>query len=60
MDEDFEFGDEDELDAYTHGDDKISWDGIDELARRYAEVQAIVDPEERLGAAKALVAELDS
>lgn len=54
-----DFGDGDADDAYDPDDDKISWDGIDELAVRYAEVELIEDEGERLEAAKRLVAELD-
>jgi hypothetical protein len=53
-----DFGDIEDLDAVTAGDETIDWSQIDELARRFDHVMAIQDDKERLAAVEALVAEL--
>lgn len=55
-----EFGDYDPRDAISGDDEQIDWGRVGELEGRYAAVLEIEDDEERLAAAKALVAELNA
>lgn len=53
--------DEDDHESFTAGDvdpDTIDWDQVTDLQARYDAVNAIVDDDERLAAARALVAEM--
>lgn len=52
-----EFADNDE--DFAEGDGAIDWSNVEELAERMDAVSAIADDDERLEAAKHLVAELD-
>lgn len=57
-DDDPDVPSEDLDESYAAGDEEIDWSRVEDLAERYADIAAIVDPQERLVAAKALVAEM--
>lgn len=55
-----DFGDCDPLDALSGDDDQVEWGQVYDLADKFAAVLAIENDEERLEAAKALVAQLNA
>lgn len=55
----FTFGDDTRDDVFTVGDELIDWSRLKEVAEQIAEIQSIDDPDDRLSAAKAWVAEMN-
>lgn len=53
------FDDCDDDDAATPGDERLTFDGVDDLQAMFDAVHAISDPDRRVDAAKALVAGLN-